>query len=111
MQLLLSLSLLNHLHLLGKYHNYKIFAFINIHFSHLRSSLASITPAAESSNLNQNVANIVDLRSQTSPPVVGIIETENTKTPSDDGEVFYIFYENEDIPQVNRLDKFCQVTH
>jgi len=53
--------------------------------------LASIAPTSESSNLNQNVANIVDLRSQTSPPVVGIIEAENTKTPSDDGEVFYIF--------------------
>ena len=79
-------------------------------FFHLRSSLASIAPTAQSSNLNQNVANIVDLRSQTSPPVVGIIETENTKAPSDDGEVFYIFYENEDIPQVNRLDKYCRVT-
>ena len=49
---------------------------------------------------NLNVANTVDLRSQSDAPVVGIIETNgDTKTQVDDGEVFYIFYENDDIPQ------------
>ena len=41
----------------------------------------------------------MDLRSGSSPPVVGIIETENKNNPADDGEVFYIFYENEDLAQ------------
>ena len=54
----------------------------------------------EPSYNNLNVVNTVDLRSEADAPVVGIIETNSdTKEPVDDGEVFYIFYENEDIPQ------------
>ena len=41
----------------------------------------------------------VDL-SNNNAPVVGIIETENKENPADEGEVFYIFYENEDEAQV-----------
>ena len=37
-----------------------------------------------------------------SSPVVGIIETEaEQNSAEDDGEVFYIFYENENLNQVN----------
>ena len=37
-----------------------------------------------------------------SSPVVGIIETETEQNGAeDDGEVFYIFYENENLNQVN----------
>ena len=40
--------------------------------------------------------------SSDSAPIIGIIETEdkNKSEQSKDGEVFYIFYENEDLPQV-----------
>ena len=38
-----------------------------------------------------------------SSPVVGIIETEQNSN-EDDGEVFYIFYENENLNQVNYDD-------
>ena len=35
-------------------------------------------------------------------PIIGIIETEDKKSSEEpgEGEVFYIFYENEDLPQV-----------
>ena len=58
-------------------------------------------------NKNSEVSEVVSLKkdTQTSAPVIGIIETEdNTKNPTDDdGEVFYIFYENEDLPQVESI--------
>ena len=53
----------------------------------------------DKSDSGPSLKNTVDLRSGSSPPVVGIIETENKNNPADDGEVFYIFYENEDLAQ------------
>ena len=66
--------------------------------NHFRNTVSSAT------NKNSEVSEAVSSKqdSKKSAPVIGIIETEaNTENPAeDDGEVFYIFYENEDIPQV-----------
>ena len=78
----------------------KIFSFlVNLHsLNYFSNTVSSAT------NKNSEVSESVSIEkdSKTSAPVIGIIETEaNTENPAeDDGEVFYIFYENEDLPQV-----------
>jgi len=72
---------------------------------------------SSANNKNSEVSEAVSSKqdSKTSAPVIGIIETEaNTENPAeDDGEVFYIFYENEDLPQKSKpsgldLQRFIQ---
>ena len=87
----------NHLQLLGEIFSNKIVKLFSANY------IFSNTISSASNKISE-VSDVVSLKkdTQTSAPVIGIIETEdNTKNPADDdGEVFYIFYENEEFPQV-----------
>ena len=83
--------------------------------------IGSTDPEADSSDLPK-VVNSLNENKETSSfgnsPIVGIIEVEDDKSSDsyqnefnahdqvDDGEVFYIFYENEDSPTVRKQDDF-----
>ena len=63
----------------------------NLHILYIRNQAAEKVsdPIAQKYNIEQD------------SPVVGIIETEgDQKSETEDGEVFYIFYENEKLQQV-----------